>query len=173
MKKILIIAAIIISIMVINKERNEGIVIPKNSIRFRVIANSNSINDQLIKNNISIYVEEYISNLLKDSKTKDDSLNKLLENKENIENHVQKYLDINNINQKFNVMIGENYFPEKKHEGVIYNAGYYDSLVINLGDNQGMNWWCVVYPPLCLIEEDTKNVEYTTLVEEILSNYNM
>ena len=173
MKKILIIAAIIISVMVINKERNEGIVIPKNSIRFRVIANSNSINDQLIKNNISIYVEEYISNLLKDAKTKDDSLNKLLENKENIEKHVQKYLDINNINQKFNVMIGENYFPEKKYEGVIYNAGYYDSLVINLGDNQGMNWWCVVYPPLCLIEEDTKNVEYTTLVEEILSNYNM
>ena len=79
----------------------------------------------------------------------------------------------NNIKENFNINIGNNYFPDKNYKGVKYQAGYYDSVVINLGDSKGLNWWCVIYPPLCLIEEDTEQVEYTSLVSEILSKFDM
>lgn len=173
MKKILIIIAIIISIVSVNKSKAEGIIIPHESIRFRVIANSNTIDDQVIKNDITLYMEKYIKEILENTKTKEESLNKLLKNKENIDNYLKEYIKKNNLNIKYKINIGKNYFPEKEYKGVKYQSGLYDSLVIELGKSSGMNWWCVIYPPLCLIEEDTNNVEYTTLVEEVLSNYNM
>lgn len=174
MKKILIITAIIISICVINKENKEDIVIiPNNAIRFRVIANSNSIEDQLNKNKVSKISQEYIYNLTKNSKSSKEAKRILLENKTNIENYVQNYLDINNIDEEFKINIGNNYFPNKTFKGVEYQAGYYDSVVIDLGKSEGLNWWCIIYPPLCLIDEKTEDIEYTSLASEILSNFDM
>lgn len=174
MKKILIITAIIISICAINKGNKEDVVIiPNNAIRFRVIANSNSIEDQLNKNKISKISQEYIYNLTKNSKSSTETKRILLENKTNIENYVQNYLDINNIDEDFKINIGNNYFPNKTFKGVEYQAGYYDSVVIDLGKSEGLNWWCIIYPPLCLIDEETEDVEYTSLVSEILSNFDM
>lgn len=173
MKKILIITAIIISVIAINKNKEENIIIPNNAIRFRVIASSNRIEDQLNKNKISKSTQEYIYELTKNSKSTAETKEILLKNKTNIENHVKNYMITNNIKENFNINIGNNYFPDKNYKGVKYQAGYYDSVVINLGDSKGLNWWCVIYPPLCLIEEDTEQVEYTSLVSEILSKFDM
>lgn len=169
MKKILIVIAIIVSILCINKD--ESIVIPNNAIRFRVVANSNKLEDQLIKNNISVSLQEYIFDLTKNAKSAKETKEILLKNKENIDSIVQKYLDINNINEKFNVSIGNNYFPKKSYKGIDYDAGYYDSIVVNIGASKGLNWWCVIYPPLCLIDEKKEDVEYTTLVTELLEQF--
>ena len=66
-----------------------------------------------------------------------------------------------------------NYFPEKEYKGTIYKEGKYESLVITLGNGQGNNFWCVLFPPLCLLDEEdeTTNVEYTSLVKEIIDKY--
>ena len=173
MKKILIILAIIISVIVINKEQEEEtVIIPHNAIRFRVIANSNTIEDQIIKNKISKNTEEYISSLVSEAKTASQTKEILIDNKENINNYVQNYMDINNIEETFKISIGSNYFPNKKYKGVEYKEGYYDSVVIELGESSGLNWWCVIYPPLCKID-NVEEAEYTTLVGEILSNFDM
>ena len=66
MKKILIVIAVIIGVLCLNK--NEEVIIPESSIRFRVIANSNSIEDQVIKNDLTLKLSNYINNLLKNSK---------------------------------------------------------------------------------------------------------
>ena len=74
MKKILIILATIIMIFILNKDLDEGIVlIPNNSIRVRVIANSNSISDQHEKNKIKEEIRIYLEDLLKDAKTKKET----------------------------------------------------------------------------------------------------
>ena len=83
-----------------------------------------------------------------------------------------KEMDINNIEESFKISIGSNYFPNKKYKGVEYKEGYYDSVVIELGESSGLNWWCVIYPPLCKID-NVEEAEYTTLVGEILSNFDM
>ena len=66
---------------------------------------------------------------------------------------------------------GRNYFPKKVYKGVIYEEGEYDSLVITLGKGLGENWWCVLYPPLCLIDDNntTSDVEYRSLVMDLIS----
>ena len=92
----------------------------------------------------------------------------LEENMDTIENIVNKYGVVHTIS------LGKNYFPEKEYEGVKIPSGEYESLVITLGSGKGENWWCVMFPPLCLLEakdNNTENVEYKFFVQEILEKY--
>ena len=65
----------------------------------------------------------------------------------------------------YKINYGYNYFPKKKYKSVTYKEGMYESLVITLGTGEGDNWWCVLFPPLCLVEADesTVAVSYTHL----------
>ena len=48
----------------------------------------------------------------------------------------------------------------------------YESLVVTLGKGEGDNWWCVLFPPICMIEaEESTDVEYTTMVKEMMNKY--
>ena len=171
MKKLLVLIAVIIVVCCYHKEEN--IVIPNNAIRFRVIANSNTIEDQNIKNNVAKYMEKYIIDMTKDAKSSEEAKDILMNNHQNIEDELGKYLDANEVVTKYQVSIGRNYFPEKEYHGIKYDAGYYDSLVISLGYSQGLNWWCVMYPPLCLIDRNTTADDYeiTSLTKELLEKY--
>ena len=67
-----------------------------------------------------------------------------------------------------------NYFPSKNYKGVLYQAGNYESLVITLGEGLGANFWCVLFPPLCLLDnetEDVSEVEYKFYVKKILDEF--
>ena len=66
-----------------------------------------------------------------------------------------------------------NYFPEKEYKGIVYEEGEYESLVITLGNGLGENFWCVLFPPLCLLdsEEEVEDVEYTSFVKELVEKY--
>ena len=160
MKKI-IVFLFVLTIIYISKSEEE-IIIPTNSIRYRIIANSDSTKDQLLKMNIKEKLDEEILPILSDSNSIEDSRLLIKDNLDNIKNIVSKYTD------DFDVNYGKNYFPKKTYKGINYDAGNYESLVITLGLGLGKNWWCVLYPPLCLIDENTNDVEYTTLVKEIL-----
>lgn len=160
MKKIIVLL-FVLTIIYISKSEEE-IIIPTNSIRYRIIANSDSTKDQMLKMNIKEKLDEEILPILSDSNSIEDSRLLIKDNLDNIKNVVSKYTD------DFDVNYGKNYFPKKTYKGINYDAGNYESLVITLGSGLGKNWWCVLYPPLCLIDENTNDVEYTTLVKEIL-----
>lgn len=160
MKKIIVLL-FALTIIYISKSEEE-IIIPTNSIRYRIIANSDSTKDQMLKMNIKEKLDEEILPILSDSNSIEDSRLLIKDNLDNIKNIVSKYTS------DFDVNYGKNYFPEKTYKGINYDAGNYESLVITLGSGLGKNWWCVLYPPLCLIDENTNDVEYTTLVKEIL-----
>ena len=160
MKKIIVLL-FALTIIYISKSEEE-IIIPTNSIRYRIIANSDSTKDQILKMNIKEKLDEEILPILSDSNSIEDSRLLIKDNLDNIKNIVSKFTD------DFDVNYGKNYFPEKTYKGINYDAGNYESLVITLGSGLGKNWWCVLYPPLCLIDENTNDVEYTTLVKEIL-----
>ena len=169
MKKLMIIASILMLIIISNKEYDK-ILIPEDSIRIRVIANSNNIEDQLLKLKVKEQVENTLYKNLK-------NVNNINDARQNIKNTMPELKDVisnttNNTN--FTINYGKNYFPEKELNGIDYNSGNYESLVINLGEAKGNNWWCVLFPPLCMIEatdNDTDNVEYKSKVLEILNKY--
>lgn len=64
------------------------------------------------------------------------------------------------------------FFPKKEYKGVTYPEGYYESVKVTLGEGLGDNWWCILFPPLCLIEaEESTEVEYNFFVKEIIKKY--
>ena len=101
--------------------------------------------------------------------------NSIQESRIAIENSIPK---INNslkkYNIKYNIDFGQNYFPSKDLNGISYPSGNYESLVIILGDGIGKNWWCVLYPPLCLVENNnSNNIQYKSLIKEIITKHSI
>lgn len=165
MKKVIVLViSIIIGILVYKK--NDEIVIPSDSIRIRVIANSNSIKDLYKKKIIKDNIKNNLYKLLSNANSIESANDLVKDNINNIKDIVSKQTNDYEINY------GLNYFPKKIYKGVVYPEGDYKSLVITIGSGLGDNWWCVLYPPLCLIEDnDTINdVDYRLLIQDILNN---
>jgi len=168
MKKIILVLFAILTIfLVYNKVNAEEIIIPDTSIRLRVIPNSNSNYDQAMKQVVKSYLEEDVYNLFKDTNNIEEARELINDNLDNIEINIQDIFDRYNYNMVFDVNYGYNYFPEKEFKNVIYKEGDYESIVVSIGEAKGDNWWCVLFPNLCLVEED--DVEYTSLVKEIIN----
>ena len=158
MKKTILILSIIILVLCINKHEYR---IPKDSIRFRVIANSNDYKDQQLKYKV---VNNLKSNLINTNKSTNiqETRKYIEENLPLFTNIVDKTL---NNNEDFNINYGKNYFPEKTYNNVTYKEGDYESLVVTLGDGEGDNFWCVLFPPLCFNEKE--DYHYKSFIKEI------
>lgn len=167
MKKIIIIL-IPILLFVVKVNANK---IPNDAIRIRVVANSDSEYDQQIKYKVSDYLKSEMYILLKDTKTKEEADEIIEKNINKIDNNIYSILKKENYNLGYTINYGKNYFPEKKYKGMTYEEGYYDSLLVTLGKGEGENWWCVLFPPLCLIEaEESEEVEYNFFLFDIVKN---
>ena len=163
MKKLfLIILCAVIGILVYKK--NDEIIIPSDAIRVRIIANSNNIEDLYQKKQIKESIKNDLYGLVKDAKNSVEASNILKNNIKSIKEIVKKRTN------NFTIDYGSNYFPKKEYKGVIYPEGNYNSLVITLGNGLGDNWWCVLYPPLCLIDDNpnTSDIEYKLLIKGLL-----
>lgn len=173
MKKVFLII-LIISIFSLNSKKEE-LIIPKEAIRFRVIANSNTEKDQETKLLIRDTIQNHIKKDLVSTNDITEARTTIYKNVNNYKNIITETLKANNIETDFNVNYGMNYFPEKVYKGVKYEEGNYESLVINLGNAKGNNWWCVLFPPLCLLEaeetEETTEVEYKFFISELIDKY--
>ena len=157
---------LIISVMYlwISSENND--VLPNDTIRFRIIASSNDRVDQTTKLLIKKELENNFFPLLEASTSKEETINIIENNQQVIKSTIEKY------NVPYSINYGKNYFPEKKFNDYIYEEGEYESLVISLGEAAGNNWWCIMYPPLCLLENNTSSkekIEYKSYLWEIIS----
>ncbi len=175
MKKIvLILLAGLILLSVYNKvKEDQEIKIPDSAIRFRVLANSNSLKDQKIKEDIAKKMQEELYTLLKNSTN-------IYEARSLINNNLDTFNDIlkeetKDLEYSYTIEYGMHEFPEKTYKGVIYEDGYYESLLVTLGEGKGDNFWCVLFPPLCIMEaeeaDNTTEVEYKSFVKEIIEKY--
>ncbi|MCI8498592.1 MAG: stage II sporulation protein R [Bacilli bacterium] len=171
MKK-LAIMIILAGIVVIVSNSNEYVEIPASSIRMRVIAGSNSEEDQSQKKLIKSWLEEKLYELIAGEKDEEKIDDIIKENKEEIDNSIKSKMAEAKINSSYSSNFGYNYFPEKEFKGLVYKAGNYKSFVVTLDQGKGDNWWCVLYPPLCLIDEDKDDYEYHFLIKDALNKYN-
>lgn len=166
MKKIIIVLFfIIVGLVGINEKEN--ILIPNDAIRFRVIANSDTLEDQNLKIEVKNDVEKELYNIIGDSKNINEARNKISNNIDKVDNILKKY------NVSYDISYGNNYFPEKVYKGITYKEGDYESVVITLGSGLGHNWWCVLFPPLCLLDEQNNldNVEYEFYASKLINKF--
>jgi len=168
MKKVMLVMfAILIVFVVYKKVYADSVIVPDSSIRLRVIPNSNSSYDQAMKQVVRDYLESDVYDMFKDTNNIDDAREIINDNLNKININIQNIFDKYKYNMDFSVNYGSNYFPEKEFKNVVYEEGYYESIVVSIGEARGDNWWCVLFPNLCLVSED--DVEYTSLVKEIIN----
>lgn len=174
MKKIIIILLAVLSIVMVynNFSKSENVKIPDSAIRFRVLANSNSPRDQKIKEDVRDKMQKELYNLLENSKSIKEARGLINDNMDNFNNILSKEME--DKDYSYTIDYGMHEFPEKTYKGITYEAGEYESLLVTLGEGKGDNWWCVLFPPLCLMEAEETNtdeVEYKSFIKEIIEKY--
>ena len=167
MTKKIIIGLFIVIVISVGINEKEHILIPDNAIRFRIIANSDNKEDQDLKKEIKKEVEDELFKLVSEASNIEEARNIINNNLDKVDNIVQKY----NIN--YDISFGNNYFPDKIYKGIKYEEGNYESLVITLGNGLGHNWWCVLFPPLCLLDENSnlENAEYEFYASKLINKF--
>lgn len=124
----------------------------ENLIRLHVIANSDSPEDQQLKRDIRDKVIDYMKD--KFDTTKDINVTKRIIN-ENLESLTSIAKDeISEYNKEYDVkvMLGDYPFPTKAYGDITLPAGNYQALRVVIGEGEGQNWWCVLFPPLCFVD---------------------
>ena len=141
----------------------------KNLFRLHIIANSDSEEDQ----NLKLFVRDNVINYLKNYQfsDKNELINFLKTHENELNQVIQSAINQKGYNYNFTIEIGNSFFPQKKYENIVLPSGYYDGLKIKIGKAEGKNWWCVLFPPMCLINESTCElpVESELILENSLS----
>lgn len=169
MKKLIFLIPLLLLIVLIDT-KEQIVLIPEESLRFRVIANSDNEIDQALKRKVTKNLQDVINEIPTTNLTETmDIINKEIDKFETV---IDNTLKENKSDISYKINFGYNYFPEKNYKGVTYKEGNYQSLVVTLGEGKGKNWWCVLYPPLCNLEMDKKDeVEYKMYIKEILKKF--
>ena len=145
-------------------------------VRLHILANSDSEKDQ----NVKLLVRDALLNentrLLSDGVTTDNAEEYFEENKDKLLAVAKKTLEENNFDYNVSISLGEEYFETRRYGDLIFPAGEYTSLKVVLGEGKGHNWWCVMFPPLCVpsasdVEADeSKTADYLTHSGEKIIN---
>ncbi|GIP28759.1 stage II sporulation protein R [Paenibacillus sp. J23TS9] len=129
--------------------------IPQESIRLRILANSDNPDDQLVKRQIRDVVVAQMDSWVKDlenPQSLDEARTTIRQHLPELNDLVGRELEKKGIDYEYNVELGVVPFPTKLYGGTVYPAGNYEALRITLGTGKGQNWWCVLFPPLCFID---------------------
>lgn len=149
----------------------------QNLIRFHVIANSDSEEDQALKLNVRDKVLDEIEPLLNNSQNIQQSRQIILDKLDKLKQIAEDVIKQHNKAYKVEVNLEKVNFPTKKYGDIILPSGEYEALRIIIGNGYGKNWWCVMFPPLCFVDithgvvpEETKD-ELKNVLDE--NEYNL
>ena len=137
----------------------------KGIIRLHVIANSDSEFDQAVKLKVRDEIISVVGDLNKRDSIK-QSRQWLESQLDDITEAANRELDENGCNYRASAELGVRWIPEKIYGDMYFPAGNYEALTVTLGKGEGENWWCVLFPPLCLITEDEAHLEELGLEAE-------
>ena len=152
MKKIIgisLAAILIVSALLVLPIHGEG-AIYDSVIRLHVLANSDSDSDQALKLKVRDAVLEKTSVLLADAKTRDEAEKILRASLEEIADVAARTVRDAGFRESVAVTLGFEDYPTRRYENLAFPAGEYLSLRVMIGEAAGQNWWCVLFPPLCL-----------------------
>ncbi|OAB47734.1 stage II sporulation protein R [Paenibacillus antarcticus] len=142
-----------------------GGAIPKESIRLRILANSDNVGDQLVKREIRDAIVAEMNGWvgeLEDPQNLDQARETIRNHMEDLNQLVGRELSNRGINYAYAVELSVVPFPTKLYGGTVYPAGDYEALRVTLGEGKGQNWWCVLFPPLCFIDAGSGDAVATT-----------
>ena len=170
---VLMIVMFILSITIFN-----GCGLPHNNLntgsvlRLHIRANSNSKIDQEIKLVVRDEVLKFLNKELDGVNDLTQAADIIKNNLTEIENVSKAVLGQNNLNYGVKAEFNNEFFPTRVYGDITLDSGFYDALIIKLGDGAGDNWWCVIYPPLCYFEAQTNGgTVYRSLIYDLIKKF--
>ena len=121
-------------------------------IRFHVLANSNSAEDQALKDRVRDFILEKYQDQLSSAGSLEETRAFLNDFLFDIEQSVTDMIQSEGYDYPVTVHLGRSRFPTRTYGNVNFPAGVYETLRVEIGGAVGENWWCVMFPPLCYID---------------------
>lgn len=164
-----VILSLSIAIQAFAQERTAQERIASEIIRFHVVANSDTKEDLEIKTNVQFALLNKVGSLIKESENIETTRHIIIENIDEIINYAQKIVN-NYTNDKVIAGLYTRHFPMVRYGNMILPPGYYEALTISIGEGSGSNWWCVMFPMLCFLQNEPQATpEMQEIMREILT----
>ena len=138
-------------------------------IRFHVIANSDSDEDQALKLKVRDKIIEKMAVKLENIENLDEARDILVSRVDEVTNIAKEVIVEEGYNYDVNTMLSNENFPDKIYGDYIFPQGNYEAYRVIIGDGMGQNWWCVMFPPLCFVDESKNTVDSSKLEDSIKS----
>ncbi|HOA79987.1 MAG TPA: stage II sporulation protein R [Defluviitaleaceae bacterium] len=123
-----------------------------NVIRFHVIANSDSKEDQQIKEEVRDAILKEMTPLLADSDSIEKTRQIIINNSDKIKTIAEETINKSGKSYPVEVSLGPDIFPTKQYGDIVFPTGEYEALKVSIGKATWKNWWCVMFPPLCFVD---------------------
>ena len=158
---LLLTTTLLIGILTVLPVHSESLIYDK-VLRLHVIANSDSEEDQTLKLFVRDAILEKTNVLLSQTTSREDARLIIEENLTELQKIAKSTVKENGYSYPVSIEFGEEEYPTRTYESCAFPAGEYLSLKIKIGSAQGKNWWCVLFPPLCLSAASGKDA-YTSV----------
>ncbi len=124
--------------------------IRENVVRLHILAESDSEVDQNVKLKVRDALLEKNTELLSSKVTPENAEKYFEKSKDELEKCANEVLEENGFKYTAKITLGKEYYTTRTYEDLTFPAGTYTSVKVVLGDGEGKNWWCVMFPPLCV-----------------------
>lgn len=119
-------------------------------VRLHVLANSDSEEDQAVKLKVRDAILAITVPLLQNCETKEEAVALLEENQTLFVEAAKAVLQEEGFDDTVSIEMGLEDYPTRTYDSLCFPAGEYISMRVSLGTGEGQNWWCCLFPPLCL-----------------------
>lgn len=142
-------------------------------LRLHIRANSNVDCDQQLKYKVKEKVVEILAPMLINANSKEEAIKVVKDYTVLLKGECLNVIKENGFNYSVNIKVNNEYFPTRTYANTTLNSGYYDAVIVELGEAKGDNWWCVMYPPLCFVNKNENNaqIKYKSAIVEWLNKW--
>lgn len=137
---------------------SSAIVIPEEAIRLRILANSDNEKDQAIKRMVRDEVNKSLAKWTESLGSVEEARAEMKKRLPEIDELVERTLKEKGIDITHSIQFKKVEFPTKLYGNFLYPAGKYEAILITLGEGEGDNWWCVLFPQICLVDESSNKL---------------
>ena len=167
MKKIIFIIGLIVVVII------GALCLPKKDVeydylRLHIRANSNSEIDQSVKYEIKNELVKFLTPHLCNIETKEKAIAVVKTYSNLLKSKCLNVLNEKGFNYSVNIKVDNEFFPTRTYMNTTLESGYYDAVIVELGEAKGDNWWCVMYPPLCFMNknENVNQIKFKSVIGE-------
>ena len=141
-------------------------------LRFHILANSDSENDQAVKLEVRSFLLDYIQKQLPESADSKEAVSAWFSShKTDLETAAAGFLNAKHMPYRARLSLERTWFPTRIYDNLVIPCGTYDAVRVILGQGKGHNWWCVLYPRFCFTDEVCREVpnESRKKLQELLN----